>query len=228
MYNKKKNPSNPPDPCSLHYQQKVLWENAYAEKRDVFGKEPSRFAKRCIDLIVTSPAKMLDIGCGEGRDSVFFANQGYTVTGIDFSENAILHAREQYSSITGLDFSVCDISLDPLPYRSSSFQVVYSHLGLHYFDDQTTDKVFKEIRRVLAPQGVLAFNVKSVKDYKYNEGTRIEDNYYISNNHARHFFDKEYTLKKLAKYSVVSISESRYLFQEGISDFIECVCKKEA
>jgi len=62
------------------------WNKFYDKK--IINKE-STFAKFTYKKIKKQKGKILDIGCGNGRDSFFFNQKGYNVTGIDISKKAI-------------------------------------------------------------------------------------------------------------------------------------------
>jgi 2-polyprenyl-3-methyl-5-hydroxy-6-metoxy-1,4-benzoquinol methylase len=78
-----------------------LHENAYVEREDwnrkhgeaglLFGAEPNRFL--VTEVASLSPGRALDLACGSGRNAVWLAAQGWTVTGVDFSEVALAQAR---------------------------------------------------------------------------------------------------------------------------------------
>jgi tellurite methyltransferase len=55
------------------------WKKFYTEEHE---KSPSQFAKMCLDFLEPKKA-IIDVGCGNGRDSYFFAKRGWTVIGID-------------------------------------------------------------------------------------------------------------------------------------------------
>src|SRR3990170_6301318 len=62
------------------------WALEYARNPDrfIWGTAPSRLAQD-LAALVPPGARVLDLGCGEGRDSVYFASRGYDVTGLDVS-----------------------------------------------------------------------------------------------------------------------------------------------
>ena len=66
------------------------YEKWYEGDGYYWGTEPARF---CDELIALCPPskdkKVLDIGCGEGKDAVYMATKGYTVTAFDLTENGI-------------------------------------------------------------------------------------------------------------------------------------------
>src|SRR5258705_3577333 len=70
------------------------WAQEYARtpERYVFGTAPSDFALE-VARLVRPGDYVLDLGCGEGRDSVFFAERGAVVFGVDPSEAGLANAR---------------------------------------------------------------------------------------------------------------------------------------
>ena len=67
------------------------WNRKHGEAGPLFGVEPNRFlVAEAADL---TPGKALDLACGAGRNAVWLAEQGWTVTGADFSDVALANAR---------------------------------------------------------------------------------------------------------------------------------------
>lgn len=83
-----------------HASSVVNWEERYAATNGsyFFGKEPSALARLAVYLWRIChgerSARAVDLGCGEGRDAVFFAEHGWRVTALDASPTAIQRARE--------------------------------------------------------------------------------------------------------------------------------------
>lgn len=92
------------------------WNARYLRSRSLFGGEPNQFVTA--ELAGLSPCKVLDLGCGQGRNSLWLASQGHEVTGLDVSDVAIGQARERAAE-AGLDivFRVADLvgSWEPTP-----------------------------------------------------------------------------------------------------------------
>lgn len=68
------------------------WNKRYAEKEFVWSIEPNRFV--VVEVTGLQTGRALDLGCGEGRNAVWLAEQGWQVTGVDFSETGLQKARE--------------------------------------------------------------------------------------------------------------------------------------
>ncbi|RPI23347.1 MAG: class I SAM-dependent methyltransferase [Actinobacteria bacterium] len=70
----------------------AYWDQRYRERGFLWGTEPNRFlVEVASDLL---PGRALDLACGQGRNSVWLAQRGHTVTGLDLSPVAIGHAEE--------------------------------------------------------------------------------------------------------------------------------------
>ncbi|PKQ31472.1 MAG: class I SAM-dependent methyltransferase [Actinobacteria bacterium HGW-Actinobacteria-2] len=65
----------------------ATWNERYAATELVWSSEPNQFVvETCAGL---RPGRALDLGAGEGRNAVWLAGRGWTVTAVDFAENAV-------------------------------------------------------------------------------------------------------------------------------------------
>jgi cyclopropane fatty-acyl-phospholipid synthase-like methyltransferase len=82
------------DPATLYTQE--TWDARYAESDRIWSGRPNqRLVEEVADL---APGRVLDVGCGEGADTVWLAERGWQVTALDVSEVAlsrvVAHAAE--------------------------------------------------------------------------------------------------------------------------------------
>ncbi|MEX1112752.1 MAG: class I SAM-dependent methyltransferase [Candidatus Andersenbacteria bacterium] len=171
------------------------WKHKLSEyANEVWSNKPSIFAKQTLSYFPTK-GTLLELAGGQGQDSVFFATQGYTVTYSDFVEDVVRNVEK--NTDPGLDvwFQVIDLS-KPLPFKNASFDVVYSHLGLHYFDNVNTKKVFGEIHRVLKTDGMLATILNTINDpeIKKSNYQEIEPYFFLNPRSGikKSYFSQEY------------------------------------
>jgi SAM-dependent methyltransferase len=68
------------------------WNKRYSQKEFVWSIDPNRFVVLEVSGLPTGRA--LDLGCGEGRNAVWLAEQGWHVTAVDFSEAGLQKARQ--------------------------------------------------------------------------------------------------------------------------------------
>ncbi len=125
------------------------WDAWYAKGAHwEFSGHPSK----AVDLILPElekDDKILDLGCGSGRDCFFLARKGIKVTGIDISGVAIEKARE-FAKKENLDIQFDVGNIEELPYEDKSFDKVIS---AYTIQDTDIEKVSKEIHRVLKDNG---------------------------------------------------------------------------
>lgn len=86
-----------------------MWDERYAAKGHLWGAEPNVFLVEIAGDL--EPGTALDLGCGQGRNAIWLASRGHTVTGLDFSAVAIDQARE-IAAESGIDvsFEAVDLS----------------------------------------------------------------------------------------------------------------------
>ena len=175
--------------------QLAHWNHAHSEQwLHKHSSEETAFAKEVADQLAPN-STILELGCGEGNDSIYFAEIGHNIVATDFSDVAIEQNKERWVN-PGLTFSVQDMS-QPLQFDDASFDVVYARLSLHYFADKTTREIFHELAHVLKPGGALYFMCKSTDDHIYGQGEKIEADMYELKGHVRHFFSKDYSIALL-------------------------------
>jgi SAM-dependent methyltransferase len=211
----------------MKIDQKELWQNKW---KNITQHLPATyFARRSFSLMKSQrPRTLLDLGCGDGKDSLYFARKGIRVTAIDFSARAIEKLTHR---ATGMKVhpKVMDIRNLKLIRK---FDVIYANLSLHYFDDKTTTRIFNDIHKLLPKRGLFFVRCKSINDPLYGRGKKLGKDFFILNNHKRHFFSQEYLKKKLAKFKILKIRRSTAKHQrvERVmpekSSFIEAVASK--
>lgn len=117
-------------PDSVHESgTAAAWNERYSTRGMVWGREPNRFvAEFAADL---EPGRVLDLGCGQGRNAVWLAGRGHYVTGVDLSDAGIAAAR----SLAGeagveVDFLVADLAGEWTPPAGAFDLVLLSYLQL--------------------------------------------------------------------------------------------------
>lgn len=189
-----------------------IWDKIYSDASAFFGEDPSDFAQKCYSYFKKYGVKrILELGCGQGRDTIFFASNGFDVHAIDASKVAIENINQKKGQK--------NISLDlrhfkarqALPYDNSYFDAVYSHMFYNMrFTDDELRSLFKESNRVLKNNGLLYFSVRSDKDVLYNKGKKIDNNIYEINGFQIRFFTKRQIQSFLENYFEIKNIEGSY------------------
>jgi SAM-dependent methyltransferase len=121
------------------------------------NRDPERTAEE-VDFVasqIPAAARVLDVPCGTGRISVPLAERGFSVAGLDISEQVLAVAR---AAAPDLDFRQGDMR--ELPWPDASFAAVLNlWTAFGYFETQAEDeRVLAEIARVLEPGGVFVLD----------------------------------------------------------------------
>ncbi len=108
---------------------------------------------------------VVDLGGGTGTDALYFAEKGHRVILIDIAETALDIAKQKARDIN-LEIETHQVVLGntPIPLEDNSVDIVYSRLAIHYFNQQTTSDILKEIHRILKQGGTAYISVKSPND----------------------------------------------------------------
>src|SRR5271157_2498366 len=108
------------------------YDSGYRACQCFWGTEPGSLVVK-LSVLVSSfvGLKVLDAGCGEGKNSLFFAAKGAVIHGVDISEIAIAHARDLASAnaVYGIEFEVKDIR--DMKLSSGQFDVVVAYGLFH-------------------------------------------------------------------------------------------------
>jgi len=102
------------------------------------------------DLRLPARARILDAGCGSGRNMVEFARHGI-VTGIELSETSVCLARKREAG------DVVEGSVLDMPFDADAFDVAASLDVIEHLEDDL--QALRELRRVVAPGGALLVTV---------------------------------------------------------------------
>jgi ubiquinone/menaquinone biosynthesis C-methylase UbiE len=113
--------------------------------------KPQEFFAALVDA-ETIRGKVLDIGCGTGSDTLYYASRGLDVIGLDASgvaiERARAKAREQGASVEFIQGDALQLTQ-----LSETYDTVVDCGLLHVFSDDDMQRLINEVRAVLRPSG---------------------------------------------------------------------------
>ncbi len=156
--------------------------NKYYESHMPGSDGESPFAQETYGRYLQHGGSILDLGCGNGRDSLFFAARGLSVTGIDSADVAIRGLQEK----GGASFVCGDfVTLDGM--ADGSFDYCYSRFTVHAISQEQEAGLLKNVLRVLRTGGKFFIEVRSVNDAIYGKGEQKEQDAYVYEGHYRRF-----------------------------------------
>ena len=164
--------------------------------------------------------RVLGMGCGAGTKRDALISFGLNGTAGEFSANAVHMINAEYGNrLCGTD---CFDMREGFPYADGSFDAVISDLSLHYFSWNETERIIGEIRRILAPKGLLIARLHSTRNSIGADAQKIEDGYFISGGYPRRYFTPEEIRNLFAGWRLCSLEEKtihRYARQKYVIEF---------
>lgn len=179
--------------------------------------EPSNYA---VDKEKSFPRNSVvcDLGGGDGADSLHFIKSGHQVYLFDISDIALEKAKEKVDKF-GLGDKIITLLVDLnsalIPSEDNFFDVLYARLSLHYFDQERTAEILKDVYRVLKPGGTAFIAVKSPKDKKEmewleNNNQKIGDSLYIEDGLIKSRFSEDQYKTILGKAGINNFKINDY------------------
>ncbi|MEU8526957.1 class I SAM-dependent methyltransferase [Streptomyces sp. NPDC048629] len=184
-----------PAEAQLAEAQRQHWQSTYAAHPGMYGQEPSAPAVHAARVFRAAGAEeVLELGAGHGRDSLYFAREGFTVRATDFSPVGLEQLREAarvQDVAARVTTEVHDVR-DPLPLPDASVDAVFAHMLMCMaLSTEEIRALVGEVRRVLRPGGTFVYTVRHTGDAHYGAGTARGDDIYEHGGFAVHFFPRQ-------------------------------------
>tara|TARA_B110001452_G_C15091751_1_gene380915 strand:+ start:179 stop:811 length:633 start_codon:yes stop_codon:yes gene_type:complete len=188
-------------------QKKILinyWNKFY--KKDSNSYE-STFARFIHKKIHNKNGKLLDIGCGNGRDSYFFNKKGFNVIGIDISNKAIQKNSQKKNK--NLAFKKFDIGKNK---TKNKFEFIYCRFFLHTIDESLENKLIELIKDSKNKGTMVFFEFRNYKDKIFGKFKTKDHNKIIEfeKGHFRRIIDP-----KIFKEKFLLITKSKLIYQKS-------------
>jgi SAM-dependent methyltransferase len=161
-------------------EERERWNTMYKTNAYVFGKEPTPFLKEHIQMLGTS-GKALLMPMEEGRNAVFLAKAGFTVSGIDFSEIALQKAnrlaRENKVKITGIN-----ADLNHYVIEKEAYDLIVD-IDFH------RPRLVQQIKQGLRKGGIVVYQALTVDQMKAGkERQNVSQDYLLDHGQLKEFF----------------------------------------
>jgi tellurite methyltransferase len=138
-------------------QSNTDYENRYKQDGFYWGVAPNHMCYEVMRLKPpTSPLRLLDMCCGEGKDAVFFANNGYLVSAFDIAKSGLDKGRK-LAELNG-----CNVSFFAADVRDfepdNEFDIIYTSGGFLYFAPEKRREMINMYKNKTASGGLHAVN----------------------------------------------------------------------
>lgn len=194
---------------------KTYWDAYY--KAATLTQRSSDFARFALPYMQKG-GLLIDLGCGNGRDSLFFAENGLKVTSVDLSSAAI----DLVCSLRGElpVFAVCDDFVISKALFSIEYNYCYSRWTLHSLDEQQEKEIIRNVYNALKPGGLFFIEARTVRDDIYGVGEQVGQHAFIHNQHYRRFLDPDVLADQLRTqgFAILCREEGRGFSKTAESD----------
>ena len=142
------------------------WNKFYSKKKQ--SRVPSNFAKFINKKFLkkTSKKKLIDIGCGNGRDSFFFAKKIFNVTSLDRSDSAIKNndnyaKKNKFKNINFIRSDACEKNI----LNKKKYDYIYLRFFIHTINYLDQKKLFKLLNRISKKNiSLIMFEFRTIND----------------------------------------------------------------
>lgn len=172
----------------------AYWDQYY--KNRICPEAPSLFAQYVMTLVEPN-RHLVELGCGNGRDAVYFASCGLRVTALDTSQEAISSLMSR--AVENARFS-CGDFVNADIHQPESYDYAYSRFTLHAISQDQEEVLLRNVFCGLKPGGKLFIEVRSVNDPLFGKGKRAERNAFFYDNHYRRFVVLNELVVSLERY----------------------------
>jgi len=195
------------------------WESYYASIP--LATKPSPFAKDMLKLVSAQRQKieglsLIELGCGNGRDSVFFSGLGLQVLALDQCPKVVAALNREHGS-ANLSFESADFT--NLEASNNHYDIVYSRFTLHAVNAEGELRTLQWTSDALTKGGLFLVEVRTVNDDFFGIGEEVEPDAWVDTHYRRFVRTEEFCKRVLATgLEIVSFEEARGFAPYGDED----------
>lgn len=189
---------NPIDYNKKYINNNPLWNKALLEND----------LKKYLNLL--NGKTVLDLGIGEGQNSIVLAKIGYNVTGVDYSEKALDICKNKCANITLIKDDIRNFNIEP-----NKYNLIMSRFALHFLHKNDVYNIIKNMKNNIKSNGLIYISVFSTNDpsLKFNSNnpnfTILENNvsHNLLNDTYLSYFSKNEILELFSDFNTILISD---------------------
>lgn len=206
---------NPMTDADVRDAQRAHWQATFAANPEMYGTTPSAPGAHALELFTRDEAHdVLELGAGQGRDTLAFLRAGLAVTALDYASDTLAELSHA-AAAAGVDRLLTTVAHDvrlPLPLPDACVDAVYSHMLFNMaLTTPEIEALNAEVARVLRPGGLHVYTVRHTGDAHYGAGTGHGDNIWENGGFIVHFFDRALVDRLTPGFTLLDVTP----FDEG-------------
>jgi len=191
------------------------WQSDYSTRGRLWGGNPS-------PLPPLSPGtRVLELGCGNGRNLPGMQSRGWDFTGADHAPEALRLSREAVKGNPGVALVVADAR--HLPFRAASFDAVCAFHVTGHLDNEGRHSLAREVYHVLKDGGEVFVREFGDSDFRFGKGKEVEEHSFRRGTGTlTHYFSTDELRDLFGEFTVVSTGEERWSMRVRGRDYPRC------
>ena len=162
-------------------KRKKIWDNIFKKKN--WGEYPAeeliRFNKNFLNHN-KKYKKLLELGCGTGGNLWYFAKEGYSITGIDISKNALRKAKIKINSeVKNWKGNLIQADITNYNFKTNKFDVIIDNEFSCCLDFNETMILYQSLYKALNKKGKIFIRAFSNKSYGFSTGKKLSHNTFL-------------------------------------------------
>lgn len=195
------------------------WHPVQLQVQNIYDKLNISFTPFFLDSVQRFKKKgykrVLDVGCGYGKHSIYLAEHNFNVNSIDISSEAVEWLKDYTASKSMNNITVLKADINKLPFENDYFDVVICSSVLHHQCLKQIQNSISEIQRVLKQKGCLLFDFMSIEDDSFGVGEEIEENTFVGSREGEediphHYITVEELHRLFENFTEIIIQKNEY------------------
>jgi ubiquinone/menaquinone biosynthesis C-methylase UbiE len=176
--------------------------------------------------------RVLDLGAGSGRHTLYLAAMGFQVVALDVSDTALRLLKAEADKRGIGNVTLVWHEMQHLPFPDGYFDGCVCTNVMHHGSSREVGRSFKEALRVIRDEGAALFVVVSDKDFRFGSGRKLEPKTFVftggeEKGIVHHFFDEKELRTALAGFRVVKLWEEFLPERKGNRAHLYAVVRKK-
>lgn len=198
------------------------YNKIYKKYKNVWGK----FSNNLLQVFwrkIKPGSSFLDLGCGQGRDSLFMARKGFKVTSVDSSNEAI-HGLNLIAKKNNLNIQTICKNIEKFEVEDNKYSIINIFDTLHFLEKKDALKLIRQVKENIKDGGLLIISDFTTKDVLFKKGKNKTKAFFRPKELLKLFFDFNVLLYK--EFSIID-SGHPGLKQPHRHQIVELVVQKK-
>ncbi len=195
------------------------WDEIYKKKGAVQAGASEQVTHLVPVLRDEGVERIIDLGCGTGRHTLYLAQEGFYAVGLDSSAAALREAQAAARGMDNVEFVNSDAS--QIPYEDGFFDAALSIHIVQHMKERQRKRAISALERTLKEGGLLFLRTISRTHPFYGKGEEIEPHTFINTPRMpdgkmpHHFFSREELESYISNFEILALNSAVHEPKEG-------------